>query len=433
MHMRLPALHLPLFKSLVEGRDPATLLALVVVLCTVPPGSTRAQAEFPGAPDEASANLRIYPLDTWSPRVGVGVGAGLVLHHFGRTNARALLTFAPARHEQVATAGWASAHPKGARQYVLVDARGLHTDRDWFYGLGPASRRGARQALARSALQVRIRGGQAVLDHRLLVQPFLGLSAHQIDRVPTPTASTLSSRSRRHLQQLGSDDLGPLHPEQTGLRVGLQTKYDSRAQQSSPSPGILLQGTWSRYVDLTSSFVRFDQVDLGVYGSVLLRERHRLAGRVLLTLTENRGRASVPYYLRPTLDGRFVPGWARGRFVASDRLIGSLLYRFPLAEVMGVFEFEGHLGLHAASVYDDFPSDAAFALTFEDTVDPGRLSVPLRPSASAGLHVGLSFREVPSMDLALGLSPEGLTAVRFTFTQKIQALRPPHHHSIRRH
>lgn len=389
------------------------------------------QAGFPGASDEPALNLRVYPFDLWSPRVGLGVGAGLVLNHAGRSNAQALLTFAPARHEQVATGVWASANPYRARQYVLVSARGLHTNRDWFYGLGPGSTPDARQSIERSAVRIRARVGQAFLDHRLFIQPHLGVSAHRVDRIPTPTAAPLHPSSRTHLQQLASDALGPLRPEQSGVRAGISVFYDTRPGRSWPGRGLLLQGRWSRYLALASSFVRFDQFDLAAYGYLPLGGSHRVAGRLHVTLTSPRGRASIPYYLLPTLGGSRVPGWARTRFVGSDRLIASTLYRFPLFEILDVVNFGGHVGAHAASVYDEFFSEAEADLTFEESLESARETVPLRPSASLGLHVGLSFRERPSLDLALGLSPEGVTAVRFTFRQALRAPRPHHHRGLR--
>lgn len=426
-------MHIPLriVRRLPFERRRTTVAVLLTAVLALPGMPCTAQVGFPGAPDEPSLNLRVYPLDTWSPRVGLGGGVGVVAHHLGRTNAQALLTFAPAQHEQAATLAWASANPRRARQYVLVDARGLHTNRDWFYGLGPDASLDARQSIARSALQTRIRVGQTFLDHRLLVQPQLGLSAHRLDRVPAPTDPSLSIRSQRHLQQLSSDAPGPLDDEQTGLHVGVGVEYATPGEDSGSSPGLRLQGRWIRYFDVASSFLRFDQVKLGAYGSLPLGGDHRLAGRALLTVTESRGRASVPYFFRPTLEGSLVPGWARGRFVDSDRLIGSALYRFPLFEVFGVIDLNGHLGAHVANVYDDVFSDASLDVTFDETLNVDAPSVPLRPSGSVGLHVGLPFRETPSMDLALGLSPEGVTAVRFTFRKSLHTLRRAHHRWIR--
>jgi len=386
-----------------------------------------AQPKFPGAPDEPGVNLRVYPLDTWSPRVGVGVGAGLVVHHLGRRYAQGLLTVAPARHEQVATLAWASAYPKRARQYVLVSARGLHTNRDWFYGLGPGSPDDARQSIERSGVEFQVRMGQHFRNERLLIQPHLGLSVHRVDRVRAPSAAGLDARSQTHLRQLASGQVGPLSPEQTGLQVGVDVQYDTRPPTARPTQGLLLEAEWIRFVDLSSSFLNYDRFDLAATGHFPLRGAHHLVGRLSLAHTAARGRAAVPYYLRPTLDATLVPSWARHRFVDSDRLIGSLLYRFPVAQPFGLINLGGHLGVHAASVYDDLFDDAALDLTFVESLDPNRSSVPLRPAASLGLHLGLSFRQTPSLDLALGVSPEGATAVRFTLTQDLQTLRSPHH------
>jgi Surface antigen. len=402
------------------------LVLLLAGMMGLPAAPAAGQA-FPGAPDAPSINLRLYPLATWSPRVGVGAGAGLVVHHLGRRHAQALVTAAPARHEQVATAAWASANPERARRYMLVSARGLHTNRDWFYGLGPGASSDARQSIERSAAQLRIRVGQQFLDRRLLLQPHVGLSAHRVDRVPTPTAPDLDARSRQHLRQLASSQVGPLSPDHTGLRVGIDVQYDTRPPGPRPTRGVLLRGGWARYASVASPSVRFDRLDLSAHKVVPLSGAHRLVGHLSLAHTVARGEASVPYYLRPMFGGSRVPGWARHRFVDSDRLIGSALYRFPLAQPLGVVRLDGHVGLHAASVYDDVFTDAALDLTFDDSPDVSETSAPLRPAASVGLRVGLSFRKVPSLDLALGVSPEGVTGVRVALHQDLRALRPAHH------
>jgi len=401
------------------------ILLAGLLVSPVPPAAGQA---FPGAPDEPGVNVRLYPLDTWSPRVGWGVGAGLVMHHLGRSHAQGLLTVAPAQHEQVATAAWASADPGRARQYVLVSARGLHTNRDWFYGLGPRSSPDARQSIERSSVQLRVRAGQQFFDQRVLLQPRMGLAAHRVDRVPSPSSPLLDAASERHLRQLDSDQVGPLASEHIALRVGLDVQYDTRPEGRPPSTrGVLLEGGWTRAVALSSSFVRYDRLDLGAYGFLPLGGAHHLVGRLSVAHTGARGRASVPYYLRPMLGGTQVPGWARHRFVDSSRLISSLLYRFPLATPLSVLRLDGHLGIHAASVYDNAFSDAALDLTFDERPQFDESSVPLRPAASVGVRLGLSFREVPALDLALGLSPEGVTGVRFALRQNLQALRPAHH------
>lgn len=432
MHTRMHAL----ISKLTESTSPINGDAYYVVLplallLLCPGGPARGQAEFPGSPAEPGVNLRVYPLDTWSPRVGIGVGGGLVVHHIGRSNAQGLLTFGPAQHEQVAGLIWASANPRRARRYVIFNTRGLHTDRDWFYGLGPRSTDDARQAIERSSIQIRLRAGRTFLDRRLVIQPHVALTAHRVDRIPSPSDPRLSPATRTHLQQLASDGVGPLDPNQTGLRAGLGVEYDTRLDAQSDA-GVRLRASWSRYVDVSSSFVQFDALDFGIYPTIPLTGEHRLSGRFELSLTPSRGRAAVPYYLRPTLEAAVVPGWARHRFVDSDRLVTSVLYDFPVARVFGVLNLEGHLGVHASSVYDDFFSDAAFEVSFDETLPASGSSIPLRPSASAGLRLGLSFREVPSLDVAVGLSPEGIAVARFTLSQDLQSLRLGPHHAIRR-
>ena len=412
-----------------RGLAASLLIACGLLGASVAP--VLAQAPFPGAPDKPSLNLRFYLGDIWSSRVGAGFGAGLVFHHLGRHNAQGLMTVAPARHEQVATAAWASSNPNLAQQYVLVSARGFHSNRDWFFGLGPNSSLDDRQSIERSAVQTRIRAGHHFLNRRLLIQPRLGVSLHQVDRVPTPSAPGLDPESNRHLQQLASKKIGPLEPEHTGLRVGVDVQYDTRPQRPPRNRGLLVEGGWSRYFSVSSSFVRYDRFDAGVFGFLPLGGIHHLVGRLSLAHTEAQGRASVPYFLRPTLGGSLVPGWSQHRFVDADRLISSVLYRFPIAEPFAILQLDGHLGLHAASVYDDVFSQAALDLTFEESLDPARSSVPLRPAASLGVRLGLSFRHASSLEFTLGLSPEGITAIHFTLNHDLQALRPPHH-QIRR-
>lgn len=412
-------------------RTTLCLLLFGLLLCL---GSSAAgQGRFPGAPNEPSVNLRVYPLDTWSPRVGFGLGVGFVVHHLGRSNAQGVVTFAPAQHEQVTTLSWASANPRSARQYVLLSARGLHTNRDWFYGLGPYSDQDDRQSLSRSAVQVRVRGGQTFFHQRLVIQPHLGFSLHRTDRVPQPLDPTLGPRSRAHLRQLASEKVGPLSPQHSGLEVGISLIYDRRTRKSGGTRGYLLQGRWTRYFDLTSSFVQFDQFGVGIHGHLPLTKRHRIASRLQLKVTASQGRTVVPYYLLPTLGPTHVPGWGRNRFVAQDRLLGSILYQFPIMRLRDLLTLRGHFGVHAANVYQDLLSEITLDMSFQESLPTTEENVPLRPSASVGLHLGLPFRQSPSFDFALGLSPEGLTAAQFTFSQNLRAIRPIHHRDVRDH
>lgn len=406
---RMHTTHRPLSspRSVVAG---VVLCLLGWMAAAAPP--VAAQPAFPGVPDDGpSFNVRVYPSDLWTPRVGPGVGIGVVGHGLARPYDQWLITAAPALREQVATASFASANPLRAARYVLVDARALHTDADWF---GPSDR---RTVLGRSTLRMRVRGGQHLLNHRLLLQPHVALVHHRVDAVDAPS---------------GGPPLAglPLSPrQQTGLQVGADVRFDTRDQPQVPTRGLLLQGTWDRYVPLGPSDLLFEQVDLDAYGYVPLGGVHRLALRTALTLTEPRADAPIPVYMLPTVGGAVVPGWARGRFVGRDRLLASALYRFPLLHYEGLATIGGHVGMHVAGIYDRLADQFVADVSFDDVEALSPSARPLRPSASAGLRVAMPQRDHVSLELAVGVSPEGVSAVRFSFERRLQALRPPHHAS----
>lgn len=406
-----PRMHTKVLPILSSFRSAAVLF--VCLGLTILAGPTAAQPAFPGTSEGRSFNFRVYPSDVWTPRVGPGIGVGLVGHGLARPHDQWLLTAAPALHEQVVTASFASANPQAALRSVLVDGRALHTDADW---LGPADR---RTVLARSAARLRLRVGQRVLNRRLLLQPRLALTHHRVDAVDSPAGDGAA---------YGKALPAPGH-QRTGLRLGLDAQFDTRDAPQVPTRGVLLQGTWTRYAPLDGTDLSFDQVDLDAHGYVPLGGLHRLALRLSTTLTRPRGDAPVPIYLLPTVGGTEAPGWSRGRFVAPDRLLATALYRFPLLHYDRLATLDGHVGVHLAGAYDRLGEQFAAEVSFADDVTLGRGSRPLRPSASLGLGFAMPRRDHVSLELAVGVSPEGVSAVRFSFTRPLQALRPPHHTS----
>jgi len=387
------------------------LLLILGLLCTVP--TSAAAQSFPGTPDgQRAVNYRVYPTDVWGPRAGPGVGLGMVVHNLARRHDHWLLTAAPAQHEQAATLSFASANPRTARRAVLVDARGLHSDRDWY---GPPDR---RLTLERRSYRARVRIGQTALDRRLLVQPHVSLEGHRVDGRAGPA-------SGRPVSGVGGG-VPAASASFQGVRGGLDVQYRTGAPSGRASSAFEVGAGWERYTALDDTDLRFDRVDVRAGGVLRLHGVHRLVARVEGTTTRPRTAAGVPLFLLPRLGGALAPGWARGRFVDRDRLVGHLLYRFPLWSVGEVVALEGHAGGHVAGTYRDvgeqFTTDVAF--DEPDPTSPGR---PLRPSVSLGLRLAAPIRPGVSMDLALGLSPEGLSAVTVSFRQRLQALRAAHH------
>lgn len=394
------------------GSEATWRIVLLLLVGLSPLTSALGQAEFRGAPDDFGVNVRVYPSDIYSPRVGPGIGLGLVAHNLARANDRWLVTAAPALHEQVGTLSFASANPQTAQRYVLADIRALHTDRDWVFGRGAH-----RFVLERTSWHGRTRFGHAFLNDHLLLQPQILFSTHRIDDL--------------HPQSTGPDSVHAGVPtrgsRQTGLRPGIGLEVDTRNSVHRSTRGILLQGTWRYYHSLNGTQLRYHQFEGNVYANVPLGGVHRLALRVSSLVTQPQGNDSIPVYMRPRLGASHVPGLGRNQFVGLDRLIGSALYRFPVTNFYGLAAIEGHIGIHLAGIYDDLGSQFERTVSFDAPANPQEKKRSLRPAASTGVRFFIPSRERASIELAVGISPYGLSAVHFTFSQSLQAIRPPHH------
>lgn len=304
-------------------------------------------------------------------------------------------------------------NPTKAQTFVLFDARARRTNRQWVYGLGPASSNDARTRVGLTTGFVRLRIGHREFDRRLLIQPFIQGDLNNAWDVADNTPANLGQ----------SDDLGT----QLGARYGFDMAFDRRDREYGTTRGILVQATLFRYAELSNALIAYDRLLTGIYGYVPLGGRHRLAVRAHLTLTNDRSDVPLPFYQQVRLDGRIVPGFARDRFFGNDRIVTSLLYRFPIYTVADLITVEGHVGVHAASVYDDLGTQFALDATTDASVvaDP---TVPLRTAVSTGLRLGPIFRDETYLDLAVGAGPDGVTGVRMTFRRPLTQIRPPHHH-----
>ena len=369
-----------------------------------------------------SVNVRVYPFDVWGPVAGWGGGLGLVVHDGLRAGDQTLLTLAPAVHESVTTLSYASASPVEATTYVLTDVRARRTGRQWTYGVGPASSDDSRLGVEMDDAWLRLRLGHWRFDRRVLIQPEVRLRRHvvhgtYVDRSPVRPEQTAALP--------GLNDPA-FDGDQWGVQAGVNAAFDTRDRHRGATRGVLVQASWMRYAELSSGDVQIDRLTAGAYGYVPLSGSHHVALRLQAAVSTDRGDHPAPFYLLPKLDGRLVPGWAPERFFGADRLIGSILYRFPLVRLRDLFGLDGHLGVHAASVYNDLGEQFALDVSFDETVAADG-SVPLRPAASVGVRLDPLFRDETYFDLALGLSPEGVTGVRLQFTRTLDSVRPPHH------
>jgi len=393
-------------------------------------------------------NLRPYPLAIWGPRAGFGGGLGLIVHRVTSRDDELLLSAAPAVHEQVYTVSYTSDADREARSYLMIHGRHAYTDRDWFYGFGPASSPDARTSFSLRTIQGGLRWGHRLWNRALIVQGHGRVEHYRLygARPPEPTANDPARTAARSYAQAITDGQSARRStgaalSTTGGVLGVDLAFDRRDRQAFTTRGLLLQATLESWIPVGGDDLSFWRSDVGAYGWIPLGRRHRIALRAHLSqilspngdvgeLSTGTGAVSygLPHFLLPVLGGHTVPGLQRRRYAGNDVLMAGLTYEFPIYTDFG-FTLEGHVGGHLASVYDDIGSQFELSVDGTRRLGPQRERYPLRPAFSAGVRFGPLFRDQSYVDVAAGRGPDGWTMVRVSFTRSLDRARPPHHES----
>ncbi|HHP7239609.1 BamA/TamA family outer membrane protein [Longibacter sp.] len=423
-------------------------LVLTVGLLLTTPRETVAQNEPERAEmaDESQRgdtetwlNLRPYVLDLWGPRAGIGAGLGLVVNEAFAESDEFLLTVAPALHERVYTLSYASGgtppHGEQDHRVLLVSARHAYTTRDWFYGFGPASAPTARTAFTLRTFQGSARLGQHVLGDRLFLQAHGRVEHYRLTDANLPNPGDATAEDQPAVTAAAAYGATAVPLRTTGAVLGLDAQYDRRDRAYQTLRGVLLQGTAERWIPVGGTTFSFFRTDLGIHAWIPITGSHRIAlhGRIARLIDINgvddlSGR--LPHIVTPVVDGRQVPGFLRDRYTGNDAVVLGAAYEFPITNILA-FNVEGYAGVQAASVYDDVTTQFELAFDSSTRISPDRDTYPLRPAASIGLRVGPQFRDQSYVDVAVGVGPDGLSAARISFVQRLNRARPPHHASNR--
>lgn len=370
--------------------------------------------------------LRVYPLAFWGPQSGVGLGAGLSLKHLGWDGSQLLATALPAAHRGVYTLGFATADPYTTPLYGLLDLRVEANGRQWYYGIGPATSADHQIAVDLQSAHARLRLGGYIVPQTVLLQPHVGIAYHftrSFRNVDDGAVDALDPASRAALLS-GAGRLSGTGDRQTGFTYGFDAVIDTRDLHDRPHRGVMLQARFERYTELRDADLQFNQYEANVSGYLPLAPHHTIALRAQGAVTDAEGTVPIPFYLVPRLDGRAVPGLRRERFFGNDLVLLGASYQFPLHRWLDLFKVEGRVGLDVASVYNDVFDEFEASISFDETLSAPRAQYPLRPAASLGLRLMPLFRDEVYVDVAVGISAEGVTAVRFRFTPSFRALRP---------
>jgi hypothetical protein len=206
--------------------------------------------------------------------------------------------------------------------------------REYFFGLGPDSRRIAQaDFLSRTGAF----GGRAGV--RPTSQLFVGGGAEFIKtRIETGQDDSVPS-----IDRVFDESTAPGLTQQPGfIKTSAFAEFDYRRPRNARKGG-WYRMNFSHYVDQDLGAYSFNRLDVDVQQFVsFLAERRVLVGRVAVSTSDVKAGQTVPFYLMPTLGG-------------NDSLRGFRDYRFrgPHAMLLqGEYRWELWSGLGAALFYD---------------------------------------------------------------------------------
>ena len=381
--------------------------------------------------DAVWVNLRPYPANFWGPRTGVGVGAGLSVHNLGRSGSQGLVTALVGRYQQVSTVAWAPRWEHRQLGFTVLEGRVFHTTRDWLYGIGPFPGDDTRLKLHRTQLRAGARGRYLPFRTDALR---LHAQVHVVhDRIydqqnddDNSAYSRWDAKARTYLIAFGRTRTGDTRTRSlTGVRPQLGLSFDTREREHGPRQGVLARWQTGRYLDVEGG-AAFWTHEAGLASHLPLSNAHTLdltaSARVARSATDQ----PVPPMYLSALQAFQMPGVARGRFRARDRVLVGARYRVQWRNVANVLTVEPYAGGHAGAVYTDvFDQFAAKATTRRAPVPND--AVPLRLSTHVGLRLAPTFRDATWLDVAVGLGPDGVTGIRLAFTPTLGTLHPAHH------
>ena len=416
----------------------SVLIGVLWMACIGAVGPAAAQEQEQGAAPEQRTerdrptwvNPRAYPATVWGPRTGIGLGLGLSVHNLGPSRSRGLVTAVPNWHQQVGTVAWAPQWGHRILGFTVLEGRVFHTRRGWFYGVGPFPEADTRLSLHRTQLRGGMRGRYLPFGTSRLR---LHAQLHVVhDRIydqrndDTDAFDRMDAQSQAYLEAFGRASDGSMQTRSmTGVRPQLGLAFDTREREQGPRRGMLAQVMVGRYLDVGNSS-NFWSYEADLAGHISLSTGHVVDLTANARMVRSPDDAPIPPPYLSDLDAFRMPGVARGRFLARDRVLLGARYRVLAAALGNVITVEPYVGGHAGAVYNDVTEQFALEATTERTPAPST-RVPLRLSAHVGMRIAPLFRDVTYLDVALGVGPDGITGVRLRFTPTYRHLRPDHH------
>ena len=299
-----------------------------------------------------------------------------------------------------------------------------------YYGVGQSSAFDNLIFFDKDLIDVAARVGFEFLEDHLTIQPMVGYLWNKASK-DEPLDSAFVRMDRRSqealLYALGVPITEDGRAEDThyGYRAGLELALDYRDRGAYPTGGFLVRGAWNRYQSLSDLDVIYDRFDASAHGFIRVVGSHVLALRAWVQSTADRGEDPIPLYLVPKLDFHKLGGYRNQRHIDLDLVNVSAEYRWPLINLVDLYQVSMYAQAGLGGVYEDVWNDFELGVTFERDLVPGTNA--LRPGFGLGIRVSGLEQQIDYIDWMLGVGPEGFTLYAFRFVVEIGDTRWPSH------
>lgn len=369
---------------------------------------------------EFDTSFKIYPSPIWSRTAGFSAGVGFEMENLLMPGGRFLATVKPGQHLGRYTATYFAKDAFLDPLYGLVNVYFETTGHQWFYGLGPASSPDNKVAIEKQMLEAEVRLGAQPFGRRVQIQPMIKYIRHRSVRFEDWDEGAVDRLDPESVENLRfSTGEGAAPETQEGIAYGMMAGIDLRDRSVRPRRGILLQATAQRFDFSSPEGLAYDQVGIYGYGFVPLGSG-TLGLRAVTQLTDQRSSVTIPFYLLPSLHGRILPGYSWDRFFGPDLFAMTLEYQLPLFNLFDVAALDWLFSFGAGNVYEDLFDQFDADLTFEDNIEHGASSYPLRPSISTGFDFFTFDRTGFDVRILLGWGTEGIRLVKFEFIHDLR-------------
>jgi hypothetical protein len=368
----------------------------------------------------------VDPFALYSRTFGFGLAAHVTAYNALWPSSRWRISARPSQRRGIYTLSLRTHDPDETDVYGLIHSTFETNGAYRYYGIGQSTNFDNLVMVDKDYVEVVARIGFDFFDDHLTIQPLVGYLWNQagIEGEIDSTFFGLDDRSQEALlYAIGFPIADVEHPSDVhqGIRLGGEVAVDFRDRRAFPKSGTLIRGGWERYQSVTDQDVVFDRFDASAATFFNVASSHVMALRAHVQTTANRGSAEIPFYLYPKLDFNKLGGLRNQRHINADLVNISAEYRWPLINLVDLYQVSASVNVGVGGVYDDVWSDFELDMSFNRDPIPGTNA--LRPGMGLGLRVSGLEQQVDYIHWLLGFGPEGFTLAAFRFVIEIGEIR----------